>query len=82
MDEDGLAAVVLLQARLLVATILFGEQTGGLIGIGNRRGQGLVHVASPPAAHKVERVEYVDDGARVDILYQLDDVLAFICGDQ
>ena len=64
-----------------MAAGLLGEQAGGFVGVGHRGGQGFVHVAAPPAAHEVERVEHVDHRARVDIADEFDDVLALVGGD-
>lgn len=73
-----LAAVVLLQTGLLLAAGLLGQQTGGLVRVGHRGGQRFVHMAAPPAAHEIERMEHVDHGARVHVAHELDDVLALI----
>lgn len=73
-------AVVLLQAGGFVPAGLLGEQAGGFVGVGHRGGQRLIHMATPPSAHEVERMEHVDHGAGVDVAHELDDVLALVCG--
>ena len=68
----------MLEARGLLTPGLLGEQTRRLVGIGDRRGHGLVHMAAPPATDEVERMEHIDHRSGVDVAYELDDVLALI----
>ena len=77
-NAKTLLAVVLLQAVLLAEARLPAGHACGLVGIGNGRGHGLVDMTSPPAAHKVERVEHVDHGAGINVTHQLDNVLALV----
>ena len=80
-NANTLPAVVLLQAVLLAEARLPAGHACGLIGIGDGRGHGLVDMTSPPATHKVERVEHVDHGAGIKVAHQLDNVLALVGRD-
>lgn len=80
-NAKTLLAVVLLQAVLLAEARLSAGHARGLVGIGYGRGHGLVDMASPPAAHKVERVEHIDHGAGINVAHQFDNVLALVGRD-
>ena len=80
-NANTLLAVVLLQAVLFAEARLPAGHACGLIGIGNGRGHGLVDMTTPPAAHKVERVEHVDHGVGINVAHQLDNVLTLVGRD-
>ena len=77
-NAKTLLPVILLQAVLLAEVRPPAGHTCGLVGIGYGRGHGLVDMTTPPAAHKVERVEHIDHGAGINVAHQLDNVLALI----